>query len=555
MMSSSQHFIINRYLLLATSVGAACASVVAMHVILQYLEAAWPDLVASMHWLLLGMIFLLSEWVGAGYVLMTLGLVSVLLFKLTYSPLLGVEYSVRRQRCKPTPAWIQRRSHNVLAEQDETWETMVYYSRWILGTYAVDWVRNHISIVAWRAIIGRSIFPPGADRAQGMETMCGNEKTGAPDVLLNFTVSNWKRSPDSRVVDNVCVDYHGFTRTDRNRYSEDEQKAVIEGWGWKRGRLVRHNYYRPLTTLYRVNLTSCFYRQNSSYRRRWFSLNGSVMYYSDSPNGRHLGSFSVHGAKVQPYLAKQVDDDTGQPRPSLTLAEQGRQGSRDNIRVGSDVSLEVVMPHRRWVIRFSEDDVKIFDRVESRRTEKRPVQSPPGDYVESPAVEEVSRAQQVRDLWVTLLNEASREHKEFMAEVMFDTENRKPMTVIEAVALSSTFLTTGTGDYGEWFGWIDRIDKSFFKAIGWDMGYIVIPRGQQVGIHNTLARAFLAWLPWSVFLVGLVDESAGNVAVLLLVIGVALLAPVADLIDERTGNKLPVRLPDNAYVKRALRFA
>ena len=92
--TAASHFILNRYLLLATSIGAACASVVAMHMILSYLESAWPDLVASTHWLILGAIFLLSEWVGVGYILMILGLVSVLLFKLTASPLMGIEYSV-----------------------------------------------------------------------------------------------------------------------------------------------------------------------------------------------------------------------------------------------------------------------------------------------------------------------------------------------------------------------------------------------------------------------------------------------------------------------------
>ena len=397
---------------------------------------------------------------------------------------------------------------------------MLFYSRWTLGTYAVDWVRNHSLIVTWRAIIGRSIFPPGADREQGMDTMFGNEQTGAPDIMLNFTLSNWKRTPNGRVVDNICVDYHGFTRTDRNRYSEEEDRAVIEGWGWKKGRL------------------------NSSYRRRWFSLNGSVIHYSDKPNGRHLGSFSVHGAAVGPYLSKQIDTETGQSMPSPK-----------GLRVGLGATLEVVMPHRSWVIKFSEDDVKIFDRVESRKTNgvNGKNASPP---VDPPDGEEISRVESVRDQWIVLLGEAAREHKEVKAEIMFDTDNRKPMSVIEAVALSSTFLSTGFGDYGEWFTWIDRVDKSFFKAIGWDMGYIVIPRGQKVGIQNTLARAFLAWLPWSAFLVGLVDESAGNIAVLLLVVAVALLAPVADLIDERLGNKLPVRLlTNNSAIYGTLLFA
>ena len=611
-----KHFVINRYMLLACSVSALVAVTYALLLVLTYLQVTWPAVVRSIHWVLGITIVLLSEWVGAGYVAVCMMLVSVMLFKICHMPILSLSYS------------------------DETWETMLLTSRIILGTYFTDWIRCNVARSFYTKIISRSIFPPGFDRSAGMDTLRPNEMTGAPENVVNFAVNNWRRTPDSRAVDNIEVTCEGYARTDRNRYSDNEVPD-IEGFAWKKKRL------------------------GAGYHRRYFALHGSVMHYSERPNGRHLGSFSVHGAAIARYvddgsvskdgsqtvpiaaiksahaainedeyihgqpasrvlvvtcheahkggksyhlvlptdserdvwlnalcarIQASVTEDAPEPSPlqatvfklggrkqnnwqqrDCTLdsaglcwkARDATDNSIDNIdkhmpRSGDEVTaaIQISLPHREWVLEFSESDCVALDLGKGliQTLSSDAADTPPASRPSSPEAspDQAAVVDAHADDWLRKLQAAAREHKVVRSECPFDPVHKLPIRIERAVSLSSGFLSTGTGDYGEMSSALDRFEKSVMRAIGWDLGATVTIRGHDTGSTRAAARAFMAWLPFSVFLIGIYDEKAGSWAVAALVALVVLFVPVVDLLDERLAKKLPAPLCSHPVFKNLM---
>lgn len=607
-----QHFVLNRYLLLACSVFALISITYALLLVLSYLLVTWPAAIASMHWILLVMAVLLSEWVGIGYIVLIMISANIMMFKLFGTPFLSLQYS------------------------DEVWAQFLLASRIILGTYVCDWIRTNVGWMCYNKIVSRSIFPPGFDQRTGMDSLRGDEETGAPDNIVNFAVSNWRRTAGGRSTDNIEVSHDGMARTDRNRYSNDS--SVMEGWAWKQG------------------------RSGSEPKRRWFSLCGSVVHYSDGPNGRHLGSFSIHGASIvdtqsddnsaadipmdkiksayapnadaecfgkspaqmlviqcdsthkdgkryqlafsteierdkwmeclstHVHVGKQESDSTGETQVATLLqATVLKLGGRkqnvwqargctlhssglsfENRRRMSDepsegqlgtprtptrtekfagarasATIRIFLPHRSWSLSFTESDSR-DDKNAVQATCNSPPAPPPDTPQRNTASGDHTFDQNVvkeyANEWKRKLQAAAQEHKQVRSEMQFDPAHKSPMRIDRAVSLSSSFLTTGTGDYAEDFAFLKRFDESVMRAIGWDLGATIAVRGSSKGSCAAATRAVLCWLPFAVFLVGICHEAAGDVAVAALVTLVMLLAPVIDLIDERWGKTFPAPL-------------